>query len=100
MPKKQLNDLQEPSNEPQRSKVLLYISFALTAIGAAMALAVTILIVIPDFIDISWSTLFTNPLTYILIGGLILVTAGLIMQRVITPPMKAIETEKLRSRLE
>jgi len=99
LPKKQSNDMQEPSDEPQRSKVLLYISFALTAIGAAMALAVTILVITPNF-EISWSTLFTNPLTYILIAGLILVTAGFIMHRVITPPMKATETEKLRSRLE
>ncbi len=100
MPKRQSKVMQEPIAEPQRSKVLLYISFALTVIGATMALSVTVLIVIPGYIELSWSTLFTNPLTYILIVGLILVTAGLIMQRIITPPMKATETEKLKSRLE
>lgn len=100
MPKREAGINQVSAEEPQRNKLLLYIAFALTAIGAIMAVAVTILIVIPDFIEISWSTLFTNPLFYILITGIILVTAGLIMQRIITPPMKQIEREKLRSRLE
>lgn len=91
---------EEGQKAPQRNKYLLYLAFALTAIGAVMALVPTIFIIIPDFIDISWDTLFQNPLTYILITGIILVTAGLILQRVITPPMKISETEKLRSRLE
>ena len=98
MPKKESEE--QKSEAPKRNKYLLYLAFALTAIGAVMALVPTIFIIIPDFIDISWDTLFQNPLTYILLTGLVLVTAGLILQRVITPPMKISETEKLRSRLE
>ena len=85
---------------PPRNKYLLYFAFALTAIGAAMALAVTILLFIPGFINLTWQNLFRIPYTYVLIAGLIFVTAGIVLQRVITPPMATKDTEKLRSRLE
>lgn len=90
---------EDTAEEPQRNKILLYLAFALTAIGAVMALVPTIIVFMPNY-NLEWSTLFYDPLTYVLIAGIVLVTVGLIMQRVITPPMKISETEKLRSRLE
>ncbi|MFW9923697.1 MAG: hypothetical protein ACFFDW_10475 [Candidatus Thorarchaeota archaeon] len=89
----------EGPEEPQRNKALLYFAFALTAVGAVTALVPTVIIFLP-ITEITWQTLFQNPLTYILITGVVLVTAGLILQRVITPPMKMTETQKLKSRLE
>ncbi|MBN1329411.1 MAG: hypothetical protein JXA54_08050 [Candidatus Heimdallarchaeota archaeon] len=87
------------SNEPPRNKALLYFAFILTAIGAVLTVLPTILIFLPE-VELSWSTVFTLPHTYIVIAGLVLVTTGLIIQRKITPPMDKLEEKKLRSRLE
>ena len=92
------SDSQEP---PTRNKYLLYLAFGITAVGAVMALVPTILIFTPLYDEyFSWTAIWQLPLTYVLIAGVIMVTGGLILQRVITPPMKFDETEKLRSRLE
>ncbi|NHJ40615.1 MAG: hypothetical protein FK731_11330 [Asgard group archaeon] len=96
---KKSNISNEKPQQPQRNKALLYFAFALTAIGAAMLIIPTILIFMPQF-DLSWNIIFKIPHTYIALGGLIFVTAGLIIQRRITPPMEHTELKKLRSRLE
>jgi hypothetical protein len=64
-----------------------------------MLIIPTILIFMPQF-ELTWDIVFKIPHTYIALGGLILVTTGLIIQRKITPPMEHAEREKLRSRLE
>jgi hypothetical protein len=97
--KKQTQQEDSGQQEPQRNKLLLYLAFGMTAVGAVMAVVVTIIMFMPSY-QISWSTLFLDPLTYVLIGGIILVTAGFILQRVITPPMEFDEYEQIRSRLE
>lgn len=89
----------ENTQEPKRNKALLYLAFALTAIGAAMLIIPTIFIFMPNF-NLTWDIVFKIPHTYIALGGLVFVTAGLILQRKITPPMEQAEREKLRSRLE
>ncbi|NHJ46897.1 MAG: hypothetical protein FK733_03835 [Asgard group archaeon] len=93
------SDKIEETGEPRRNKTLLYLAFALSIIGAGMLLIPTILIFMP-WIELTWQNLFKYPHTYIALGGLVLLTAGLILQRKITPPMERKETEKLRSRLE
>ncbi|NHJ87758.1 MAG: hypothetical protein FK734_20015 [Asgard group archaeon] len=90
---------QTESTEPPRNKTLLYFAFALTAVGAALAVLPTILIFLPD-VQLTWSNLFKLPHTYIALSGIVLVTIGLIIQRKITPPMDKLEEKKLRSRLE
>lgn len=83
---------------PQRNKLLLYLAFALSGIGGALAVVSTIMIFQP-WIELTWSNLFKIPWTYMLLSGLIILTAGFILHRKITPPMKR-EEEILRSRLE
>ena len=83
----------------KRSKALLYFAFALTAIGAILSVIVTIIIFMPTF-ELTKSNFYKIPHFYLLLTGLILVTAGLILQRKITPPMEVAEAKKLRSRLE
>lgn len=92
------NEENQANAAPQRNKLLLYLAFALSGIGGALAVVSTIIIFQP-WIDLSWSNLFRIPWTYMLIGGLIILTAGFILHRRITPPMKR-EEELLRSRLE
>ncbi|MHA1212746.1 MAG: hypothetical protein ACTSSH_09820 [Candidatus Heimdallarchaeota archaeon] len=98
MSKKRTNS--EPEKfEPPRSKALLYFAFALAALGAVLMVIPTILIFMPD-IELTWTTVFTLPHTYVALAGSVILTIGLILHRKITPPMDKIETEKLRSRLE
>jgi hypothetical protein len=90
----------QPAEEPpKRNKALLYVAFGMSIMGAIMLVVPTILIFMPQ-VNLEWSNLFKYPHTYIALGGLILVTAGLILQRRITPPMERKEMDKLRSRLE
>ncbi len=84
---------------PHKSKPLLYLAFGLSITGAALMVIPTILIFMP-WIELKWENLFSYPHTYIVLAGLIILTAGLILQRRITVPMDRAETEKLRSRLE
>ena len=64
-----------------------------------MTLIPTILIFMP-WIELKWENLFSYPHTYFVLAGLVILTAGLILQRKVTIPMDRAETEKLRSRLE
>ena len=90
----------EQAIEDQRqNKWLVFIALGITVAGAIMALVPTIIMITPLY-TISWNTLFRDPLFYILLGGVVLTTVGLIFHRKVTPPMDVTETEKLRSRLE
>ncbi|MBD3189069.1 MAG: hypothetical protein GF308_00410 [Candidatus Heimdallarchaeota archaeon] len=95
-----MNDDEEnqSNTDPRRNKRLLYLAFGLTGLGGVLALISTIFILIPS-VELTWSNLFRIPWTYILLSGLIILTAGFILHRRITPPMKR-EEEILRSRLE
>ena len=99
MSKKQAKSEEATEGAPTRSKFLLYFAFSMTAIGAAMLVVTTVLVFMPNF-ELTWDIVFKIPHTYIALGGLILVTTGLILQRRITKPMDFKETEQLRSRLE
>lgn len=87
------------NDAPQRNKLLVYLAFGLTAIGAIMAIIPTVRIILPDF-ELTVKSLFGTPYLYIAIAGLILVTIGLILQRKITPEMKITEVDKYRGRVD
>ena len=90
----------EPAVEdPRENKYLVFIALGLTVAGAILSLVPTILIISPVYV-LEWSTIYKDPLFYIFLAGIILVTAGLIMHRKVTPPMDINEQERLRSRLE
>ena len=90
----------EPAIEdPRESKTLVYVALGLTVTGAILALIPTIIMIMP-FYEISFSNFYLDPMFYILLAGIILVTVGLIMHRKVTPPMQFDETERLKSRLE
>jgi hypothetical protein len=90
----------EPAVEdPRQNKILVYIALGLTVAGAILALVPTILIISPVY-ELTWSTIYKDPLFYIFIAGIIITTVGFIMHRKVTPPMDLNEQERLRSRLE
>ena len=92
--------IKEPAVEdPREKKWLVYIALGITVAGAILALVPTIFIINPAF-QISWNTIYKEPLFYIFLAGIILTTVGLIMHRKVTPPMDVNEQERLRSRLE
>ena len=92
--------IKEPAIEdPRENKILVFIALGLTVAGAILSLVPTILIISPVYV-LEWSTIYKDPLFYIFLAGIILVTAGLIMHRKVTPPMDINEQERLRSRLE
>ena len=99
MSKKQAKSEESTDGAPARNKLLLYFAFGMAALGAAMLVVTTVLVFMPNF-ELKWETVLKIPHTYIALSGIILLTAGLILQRRITKPMDLKETEQLRSRLE
>ena len=90
----------EPAVEdPRKNKWLVYIALGITVAGAILSLVPTILIISPLF-ELTFQNFYKLPLFYIFLAGILLVTAGLIMHRKVTPPMDLNEQERLRSRLE
>ncbi|MHA1125310.1 MAG: hypothetical protein ACTSO7_05525 [Candidatus Heimdallarchaeota archaeon] len=98
--KRKRSIIKEPSVvDPRQNKTLVYVALGLTIAGAILALVPTILIISPLY-NLSWQTIYLDPLFYIFLGGIVLTTVGFVMHRKVTPPMDINEQEKLRSRLE
>jgi hypothetical protein len=85
--------------DPRRNKIWLYVAVGMTVVGAIMALIPTIIIITPGF-DITFQNFYKSPYFYIFLAGLVILTAGFILHRKITPPMEPTETEQLKTRLE
>ncbi|MHA1629894.1 MAG: hypothetical protein ACTSXO_08920 [Candidatus Heimdallarchaeota archaeon] len=93
--------ISEEPEEPHRSKTLLYLAFGLAVTGAIMMFIPTVFIFVPGLVpELSWSTFYKLPIFWVLVAGFVILTAGLILHRKITKPMRYAEMEKLKSRLE